>query len=612
MSMTEWSWAEASVPVPAKKPAIEIKGEIVEYSFKDFTKALLSGEPTQTADIKNDSGTKGPLSEYNARHYKNIFALQAAGKMDEAREDMKALTDDRLRGHVLYQRYMHPKYKTSFNELKDWMAAYADLPGADKIYRMANSRKPADFSGKVREPQFVKMIVAGRDPAMPAAKSYKSAKSRSGDEHNAVRALQNQIFSMLKEKHPGAAHKKLDGSKTVKLLDSVEYDLLRAQIASGYLHSGDNKEAYALAAASVKRSGLHVPLAGWVAGMTAWQNKEYKAAARFFEIPARSPYASGWTSAAGSFWAARAHARSGSAKNADIWLARAAEYPRTFYGLIATRTLGRDFDFDWKVPTYTASYRDLLEQSPAGNRAIALVAAGQMHLAEGELMRVNTGKTSEMRNALLSYAGFAGLPGLSMRLANAEGKFYDAALYPTNPWKPKDGYKVDPALIHAIMRQESRFDAGAKSSAGAKGLMQIMPATATYISGSEEEGAHVLMDPESNLELGQQYITELLRDRYVKGDIFSLLVAYNAGPGNLARWKKEWADVEDPLLFIELIPSSETRSYVERVLANYWIYRLREDQSTPSLDALAKGKDPRYADAKILTIDKSYRIALSQ
>jgi hypothetical protein len=74
-----------------------------------------------------------------------------------------------------------------------------------------------------------------------------------------------------------------------------------------------------------------------------------------------------------------------------------------------------------------------------------------------------------------------------------------------------------------------------------------------------------------------------------------MAVAYNAGPGNLAKWQEDLsANVKDPLLFIETIPAPETRNYVERVLANYWIYSLRMGQPTPSLDAVTAGRPARY------------------
>ena len=178
-----------------------------------------------------------------------------------------------------------------------------------------------------------------------------------------------------------------------------------------------------------------------------------------------------------------------------------------------------------------------------------------------------------------------------------------------------DRYGVDPTLIYLVMQAESGFNHRAVSRVGARGLMQLMPTTASYIARSskykKQEGMQKLMDPETNLDLGQKYLEDLLGDKNVRNDLLSLLVAYNAGPGNLARWKKSWPHVQDPLLFIELIPSSETRAYVERVLANYWIYRLREGLPTPSLDAVAAGKIAQYA-AYDPAESKSYKLAQAQ
>jgi soluble lytic murein transglycosylase-like protein len=133
--------------------------------------------------------------------------------------------------------------------------------------------------------------------------------------------------------------------------------------------------------------------------------------------------------------------------------------------------------------------------------------------------------------------------------------------------------------------------------------MQLMPQTARGVTQhispglemSDREKTYRLKDPQTNLEIAQHYIETLLKDRNVDGDILKLLVAYNAGPGNLSRWEKQWEGVKDPLLFIELIPSGETRNYVEKVIANYWMYRLREGRDIPTLEALAEGRPAKYA-----------------
>jgi soluble lytic murein transglycosylase-like protein len=311
--------------------------------------------------------------------------------------------------------------------------------------------------------------------------------------------------------------------------------------------------------------------------------------------------------------------RAGNTREVSPWLRQAAAQPRTFYGLIATRALGWDFDFNWDMPRLTATHKELLESLPAARRAMALVSAGQYHLAEDELHRINPGSNAVLREALLAYAHDAGLPSFAMRLAEStpapDGDLYDAALYPLVPWQPAGGFEVDRALILAIIRQESRFDTAARSGRGATGLMQLMPTTASFVAQDskykEKNGRHSLHDPETNMAIGQRYIADLLGQDAVKADLFSLAIAYNAGPGNLRKWKNQLSEMQDdPLLFVESIPVGETRAFVERVLANYWIYSLRMNQKTPSLDAVAAGDYARYVSMdKDLTPRKPFRLA---
>jgi hypothetical protein len=84
-------------------------------------------------------------------------------------------------------------------------------------------------------------------------------------------------------------------------------------------------------------------------------------------------------------------------------------------------------------------------------------------------------------------------------------------------------------------------------------------------------------------------------DNVVRGNLFMLAAAYNGGPGNLNKWLRQTNYAEDPLLFIESIPARETRLFIERVLSNFWIYRLRLGQEIPSLDAVAAGHWPYYS-----------------
>jgi soluble lytic murein transglycosylase-like protein len=126
-----------------------------------------------------------------------------------------------------------------------------------------------------------------------------------------------------------------------------------------------------------------------------------------------------------------------------------------------------------------------------------------------------------------------------------------------------------------------------------------MPATAAALGGDPRSQRQAktdkLLDPEHNLTLGQRYVQQLLEQDSIHGNLLIALAAYNAGPSMALRWQRASPRHDDPLLFLESIPLAETRVYVERVLANYWIYQLRLSQPTPTLDAIAAGDWPVYS-----------------
>ena len=103
-----------------------------------------------------------------------------------------------------------------------------------------------------------------------------------------------------------------------------------------------------------------------------------------------------------------------------------------------------------------------------------------------------------------------------------------------------------------------------------------------------------IYDPAVNLSLGDKYLAHLLTLEPINGDLIRLVAAYNGGPGNLRKWLRRMGRQSDPLLFLETIPSRETRFFTEQVMTNLWIYRLRLGQPQPSLDDLAAGRWPHY------------------
>jgi soluble lytic murein transglycosylase-like protein len=342
----------------------------------------------------------------------------------------------------------------------------------------------------------------------------------------------------------------------------------------------------------------------WQSGLTAWRAGEPTTAAGYFERVATDADGTPWTRAAGAFWAARCHLKQKRPQLVSRWLKAAAQHPRTFYGQVARRALGMDAGVEWTVRSPTKVALDTILGSRGGQRALALLQIGRRALAEDELYLLLRKRAAdpEAAAALLAVAQMAGLPSLSLRLAVLfEERFdarIDAALYPLPSWRPRGGFIVDPALLFALMRQESAFDPRAESPMGAAGLMQLMPETAQKVADAGilvSDEKRFLFDPEYNLTLGQRYVNALLKHRIVEDDLVSLAVAYNAGAANLIKWRAEAAHGDDPLLFIESIPSRETRQFIERVLANYWIYRQRLGDDVASLDALASGGWPKYA-----------------
>jgi len=202
---------------------------------------------------------------------------------------------------------------------------------------------------------------------------------------------------------------------------------------------------------------------------------------------------------------------------------------------------------------------------------------------------------------MLALAARIGLPATQLRvaqsLAKKDGRRHDGGLYPLPLWKPESGYLVDRALLFALMRQESAFNVRAKSKAGARGLMQLMPRTASFIARDNRihrSRREFLFQPEFNIELGQKYVLHLLANPNIADNLMLTIAAYNGGPGNLRKWMRRTEFNDDPLLFKESLPARETRLFIGSVFTNLWIYRARLGQDAPSLDAIAGGQWPLY------------------
>lgn len=528
-----------------------------------------------------------------------LCAAPARAETEAAKNGVRTLfvTDTLLPAQTIDDETLS-KFRLTDKDTQTYARIFAARARGDKAAAEAHSKKLSDRSlidwAQVRQGRALDLWLPQKAGSVP--RSYKSPLSRDEKAADAVSDILLSVAVLLKTDDIVRAMDVTRRASAVGTIDRIETAQLYAKIASAKLHNAAYADAAATAHLALQIGGMVVPDAAWVAGLANWAQGQTSRAAQYLTWIPASPYAGPWMRSAAAYWTARAMMREGRYQHVSAWLNEAAKNPHSFYGLIATRALGTRFDFNWSVPKLTSAHLDVLKKHRGAVRALKLAQAGQFDMARIELALLDETEAPQWREALAALTVAALKPHEAMKVAGIletpEGKPMDMALYPVAPWKPRDGYRLDPALIHAFVRQESGFRAAATNkSSGATGLLQLLPRTARTLDKSARGDA--LKNPQLSMELGQQYLEDLLD--MTNGNLFEAAVAYNAGPGNLAVWKDRFANVSDPLLFIELVPYGETRAYVERVMANYWIYSLRMGYGVASLDAVAAGEPAVYA-----------------
>lgn len=530
----------------------------------------------------------GVLPPGDVKTYSEILRAQDAGQFAKADALIAGLSDRALMGHVLLQRYMGRGWHATFPELQAWLEAYADHPGADRIEKLALKRKP---SAQAR--------VASAIPRRWRGGGYDNAVDRSGQFASALgRRYQARIQDKVNAGESDAARAILSALGPAGDLPRGDIDLLTQLVAASYLAQGDDETAYGIAGGGAAAGRANAPLLDWTAGLAAYRLKRFDAAGDHFERLAKSQDINAATRAGAAFWAARARMKDGKPEAVVPLLTRAAVERHTFYGMLASRLLGANIAASFAQAELDERSFARIVAVPGARRAVALWQIGRRDDVAVEMLRAFGELDPALDPAFSALARALGLPGIELRAAetSAGRNVYLTGLFPVPLYEPKGGYWLDKSLVLAFARQESRFVPGAVSRTGARGLMQVMPSTAAYLEKDPAlagKGRERLDDPAFNLMLGQKYLSSLL-DQF-GGDLFKVLAAYNAGPTNLQRWCAARPIDIDPLLFIESLPSPETRVFIERVMMYHWMYRIRLGEPVPSLDAAAAGNWPVYA-----------------
>ncbi|MCA3323667.1 MAG: lytic transglycosylase domain-containing protein [Roseomonas sp.] len=542
--------------------------------------------------LRGPANASLPLAAMDAEQIKQVFALHAARDWAMAEQAMALLTDRRLEGHILADRWLNPSAPRPDQEaLRDWLARFADHPDASAIHALLRRAAPRGASLPAAPTQESLAEDAGAAP-----------EEREAPDQGFVRnpALDRALRDLVRDGNLDAALRQIDATRG---MTPPYATALKADFALILFRRGEDERAFDLAAEAARSRADPSGRAAFAAGLAAWGLGHFDVAFPYFEVAARASGASAANRAAAAYWASRTAIRARHPGMHVPWLLQAAQEPRTFYGLMARRALGLTPGFAWHAEAGGEEGMAALLETAGGWRALALLQIGQTARAEAELRALwplARGNLPLLR-AMLALASQGGLTHLSAQLAElaqtADGRPRDLARFPLPRLNPPQGFRVEPALLYALARQESNFDPAAVSPAGARGILQVMPTTAAYLANDPSfagEGAERLHNPGLSLELGQRYLHYLARSEAVGNDLIRLLAAYNAGPGNLAKWLPAARHRGDALLFIEAIPFDETRAHVQRVLAYSWIYASRLGLPAPSLDQLVQGEFPRF------------------
>ena len=408
-------------------------------------------------------------------------------------------------------------------------------------------------------------------------REFKEAKSTSSDDIRQFLA-QNKDWPLRDQfsRRIGIYTKNPDSKDSWKGIASRSRDLLEA---------GDYQAAYDNVKGKFNNyNGESRSDALWLAGWIALRFlKDPQSAIAYFDRQYREA-ASPITKARSAYWAGRAYEQSGNKKQAAAWYAQAARYPTYFYGQLAALRI--DDDYVLTLPEY----------SPPNNIDANNFLADERIRAARLLDFL--GDTQNPRLFLLKYLDEQGRTVsdylLVVMLAQATTNYEWAVLagkkaaavevqiphanYPVLVYEPQT---VEKALMMAIIRQESQLNRYAKSSAGAAGLMQLMPSTADNVAkmAGVDYSYERLFEKDYNMLLGSFYLGKRVKD--FNGSYIMAIASYNAGIGNVKTWVGRFGDprqarsLDEVIDWMESIPFSETRNYVQRVLENLQVYRAR-------------------------------------
>jgi soluble lytic murein transglycosylase len=524
------------------------------------------------------------LSIKERKQYSAIYTAITANKWSEAEQLINSAPSGPMASMARAELYLAPNSpRVDVSSLKQLLEQAPYLPQAEQIERLAIKRGAENLPQRPGTQQF---SFLGTAPKRDLPDGISDAAS-----------LRDQIQLYIRNDDPSSAERLIEAS--AGSLSSPGLAELRYRVAWSYYIENDDVNARRVAGSARVMGGDWGAQAQWAYALASWRLKDYNAAFDGFDNVSKFA-GNDDLRAAGLFWSARAAMAAKKPALVQARMQNAARLPETFYGILASETLGmeplarkqaRVKKLDW----------DSLKSQENIQIAVGLSEIGQSRLADEALRYQARIGDSKKHTELAQLAGMMNLPSTQLWLGHygpKNGGSDALARYPAPNWTPSGGWRVDSSLVFAHALQESAFRTGVISPAGARGLMQVRPGTAQDMA--RDRGASFsnsdLDSPSINLEYGQSYM-EKLRDMPATGGLLpKVIAAYNAGPAPISRWNSEIRDNGDPLLFVESIPYWETRGYVAIILRNYWIYEMRSGKNGGSMSGLAQFLWPRFPD----------------
>ncbi len=364
----------------------------------------------------------------------------------------------------------------------------------------------------------------------------------------------------------------------------------RRRLARLEMRGGNANRAYKIAANHhmTPEMGYGYADLEWLSGFLALRKLNDPATAvrhfQNFSDAVQSPISKGRA----GYWLGRAYAAQGNADKAYEAYAMGADHQTSFYGLLAAEQIGRPFDGELANPRRAPHWKQAeFAESSVLEAGLLLLQAGEANLSERFLTHLVEDLDSVEATQLGDLVIELKEPHLAVMIAKRAAKtgvVLPAAYYPVHPVADL-GLPMAKEMTLAIARRESEFDPVVVSGAGARGLMQVMPATAQLVAKnmgilSGHKTGKLTSDWQYNAKLGANYLSGLAAD--FNGNVVMMAAGYNAGPRRPISWMGRYGDPRageiDVVDWIETIPFSETRNYVMRVAESLPVYRARLGQ----------------------------------